>query len=209
MRVKDIKKKLEDRPVGVIGKRKEFAVLILLAYSDKKDENPEIVFEVRGKTILQPGDICLPGGKIEDGESIIDCALRETEEEIGLSREKIKILGRFDSMLEVNRIRMHTVVGAVKKENLKGLNICEYEVQEVFTVPLSFFKENEPDYFRGNIVQDDTGFPYEKHGIDPDYKWRKAYQDLYFWHYGDKTIWGLTAAIIQWFVSEMMTECDA
>lgn len=200
LRIKAIEERLMNRPAGVIGKRREFAVLIPLV---QVDGELSILYEVRSAHINQPGDICFPGGKMEDGETVLMTALRETEEEIGLKAEDIRILGQFDSMLEVNRIRMHTMVGEVDPKALKKLNLCDYEVAEVFTIPVRFLIENKPDYYRGEIIQDDTGFPYEKHGIDPDYKWRKAYQDMYFWHYEGKVLWGLTAGITKWFLDEL------
>ena len=195
-----IKDKLKDRPVGVIGKRKEFAVLIPLI---EEEGEIKLLFEVRSRDVRQPGDVCFPGGRVEEGESFSETALRETYEEIGIPQDLIDPYGRFDSMLEVNRIRMHTLVGKLP-DNWKDIIKTDSEVAEIFTVPLSFFKENEPDYYRGRIIQDTEGFPYDKHGIDPNYKWREAYQDMYFWHWEGHTIWGLTAAITKWFCDEIL-----
>ena len=195
-----IREKLKDRPVGVIGKRKEYAVLVPLI---EKDGEAALLLEVRSKDIRQPGDVCFPGGRVEEGESFQETALRETEEEIGISALDIEVYGPFDAMLEVNRIRMHTTVGRLP-EDWEDKISTDSEVAEIFTVPLRFFKENEPDYYRGRIIQDTEGFPYEKHGIDPNYKWRDAWQDLYFWHWEGHTIWGLTAAIIKWFCDEIL-----
>ena len=199
MNLEEIRKKLNNRPVGVIGDRKEFAVLIPLI---ETDEGLSLLYEVRGRTIKQPGDVCFPGGKIEKGEDIVSAALRETQEEIGIKKENIDIIGRFDSLLEVNRLRLHTVVGLLKNEDLKSIKL-NYEVSETFTVPIKYFEENEPDYFKQEIIQDPNGFPYEKHGIDPNYKWRKAFQDTFFWHYEGHCIWGITSAITEWFINHI------
>lgn len=199
--IKKIEEKLTGRPVGVVGERKEYSVLIPIIEDEER-----LLFEVRGSEIRQAGDICFPGGRMEEGETPVETALRETEEEIGIPREDIRVLGRFDSVLEVNRIRMNTVVGVLPKDYKEKLVLAEKEVAEVFTVPISFFLENEPDYFKGEIVQDDRGFPYAKHNIKPDYKWRKAYQDIYFWHFGGRVIWGLTAVVVQWFLKKLIKE---
>ena len=200
MELNEIKSKLEGRPVGVIGKRREFAVLIPLVMEEGE---PSLVFEVRSKDIRQPGDVCFPGGKAEEGEDFSDTALRETYEELGIPQGSIEVYGRFDSMMEVNRIRMHTLVGRFPDDWKDRLDPDE-EVASVFTAPLRFFKENEPDHYKGKIIQDTEDFPYEKHGIDPNYRWREAFQDIYFWHYEEHLIWGLTAGIIKWFVDEIL-----
>ena len=196
----ELREKLKDRPVGVVGKRKEFAVMIPFL---EKDGEVHLLFEVRSKDIAQPGDVCFPGGRIEEGEGIVEAALRETEEETGIPATEVEVLGRFDSVLEVNRIRMHTVVGRLP-DNYESLLKPDEEVAEIFTVPLSFFKETEPDYYKGRIIQDTTDFPYGKHKLDPNYRWRDAWQDIYFWHWDNHTIWGLTAAIVQWMTEVLL-----
>ena len=109
----EIRDKLKDRPVGVIGDRKEYAVLLPLV---EVDGEVSLVFEVRSKDIRQPGDVCFPGGRVEKGESFEETALRETFEEIGIPKEKVEVFGPFDAMLEVNRIRMHTTVGSLSDD---------------------------------------------------------------------------------------------
>ena len=198
--VEELRRKLDGRPIGVVGKRKEFAVLIPLI---EEDGEVKLLFEVRSKDIRQPGDVCFPGGKIEEGESETEAALREMAEETGVGPEYVEVLGRFDSVLEVNRIRMHTAVGLMKEGWREQLD-PDGEVAEIFTVPLKFFKETEPDYYKGRIIQDTEGFPYEKHGINPEYKWRDAWQDIFFWHWEGHTIWGLTAAIVQWMTEVLL-----
>ncbi|MBR6955620.1 MAG: CoA pyrophosphatase [Firmicutes bacterium] len=198
--VEELRRKLDGRPIGVVGKRKEFAVLIPLI---EEDGEVKLLFEVRSKDIRQPGDVCFPGGKIEEGESETEAALREMAEETGVGPEYVEVLGRFDSVLEVNRIRMHTAVGLMKEGWREQLD-PDGEVAEIFTVPLKFFKETEPDYYKGRIIQDTEGFPYEKHGINPEYMWRDAWQDIFFWHWEGHTIWGLTAAIVQWMTEVLL-----
>ncbi len=194
-------KKLADRPIGVVGKQKEYAVMILLT---ETDEGLSFIYEKRSEFVKQSGDICFPGGRIEEGESIINCALRETEEEIGIPIEKIEILGQFDSILEVNRLRIHTVVAYVDKSGLDSLDLSECEVAQVFTVPVNFFKEKKPHTFHNKIYQDTKDFPYELTGISPDYNWRIGSQTIYIYHYMNHIIWGITAEISKWFVEELL-----
>lgn len=189
------------RKPGIIDGTREFAVLIPLV---ERDGRLHILYEKRAEGIKQPGDVCFPGGKIEEGESIIECALRETAEEIGIT--DIEVLGQFDSILEVGRITMHTVVGIIKESDLEKAVINPDEVAEIFTVPADFFSESQPIIFTGKMVQEVTGFPYEETGIRPDYKWRVGKQDIYIYHYEKWIIWGLTARITRWFTEKMREE---
>ena len=194
MDINGIKEKMAGRKPGVIGDRKEFAVLIPLL---EREDGLHLLFEKRSGNIKQPGDTCFPGGRIEAGESITECALRETAEEIGIT--DVEVIGQFDSILEVNRITMHTVVGIVTEGALKNVRINSDEVADIFTVPLDFFVTAEPMSHTVKIIQDTADFPYEETGIQKDYKWRVGQQEIFIYHYEDRIIWGLTARIAKWF----------
>ena len=194
MDINGIKEKMAGRKPGVIGDRKEFAVLIPLL---EREDGLHLLFEKRSGNIKQPGDTCFPGGRIEAGESITECALRETAEEIGIT--DVEVVGQFDSILEVNRITMHTVVGIVTEGALKNVRLNSDEVADIFTVPLDFFVTAEPMSHTVKIIQDTADFPYEETGIQKDYKWRVGQQEIFIYHYEDRIIWGLTARIAKWF----------
>ena len=194
----EMKKMLARRSFSTLDIMREFAVLILLV--EKKD-GLHFLFEKRAAKIKQPGDICFPGGKMEEGESIEACALRETFEEIGL--KKIEILGRYGTQYELASIAMHSVVGIVKEEELQNLRLNDREVAEVFTVPVRFFAETEPYLYEQDILQDTKDFPYEKTGIRRDYKWRVGHKQIAIYHYEDRIIWGLTASFVRHLVREM------
>ena len=69
MDINGIKEKMAGRKPGVIGDRKEFAVLIPLL---EREDGLHLLFEKRSGNIKQPGDTCFPGGRIEAGESITE-----------------------------------------------------------------------------------------------------------------------------------------
>ena len=194
MDINCIKEKMAGRKPGVIGDRKEFAVLIPLL---EREDELHLLFEKRSGNIKQPGDTCFPGGRIEAGESITECALRETAEEIGIT--DVEVIGQFDSILEVNRITMHTVVGIVTEDSIKNARLNSDEVADIFTVPLDFFVSTKPMSHTVRITQDTADFPYEETGIQKDYKWRVGQQEIFIYHYEDRIIWGLTARIAKWF----------
>jgi 8-oxo-dGTP pyrophosphatase MutT (NUDIX family) len=61
------------------------------------------------------GQIALPGGAIDEGETPVDCALREAEEEIGLDRARVEILGRLTPfVIPVSGYRVEPFVGNVR-----------------------------------------------------------------------------------------------
>ena len=56
-----------------------------------------MLFTKRAATLRgHPGQMSFPGGRLEEGEDWADAALRETEEEVGIARESIEVLGRLD-----------------------------------------------------------------------------------------------------------------
>ena len=197
MKLEDIKEKMQGKIYGTLGIVREFAILILLT---EKEDGLHFVFEKRAGGIKQPGDICFPGGKVEPGESYAECALRETWEEIGL--RDVELIGKYRTQYELTSIAMHSLVGFVKEEKLCKMRINEREVAEVFTVPLAFFAENEPYIYEYDVVQNVEDFPYERFGVRSDYKWRVGRKAIPLYEYGDRLIWGLTAAFVKQFVEE-------
>lgn len=126
------------------------------------------------------GQISFPGGAIdrEDADAI-SAALREAEEEIGLPRESVEVLGVLDLYATPSRYSITPVVGFL--HSLPTLAPSSHEVAEIFDVPLSFFL----DKLNERII------PVKREG-----QWR----DVYFYNYGDYEIWGVTAAIIRSFL---------
>jgi 8-oxo-dGTP pyrophosphatase MutT (NUDIX family) len=83
------------------------------------------------------GQISFPGGRIEaDDADPIAAALRETEEEVGLSRDRISVVGRLDTYVTGTGFEITPIVGIVAPPY--KLTIDPYEVAEAFEVPLSY-----------------------------------------------------------------------
>jgi 8-oxo-dGTP pyrophosphatase MutT (NUDIX family) len=122
------------------------------------------------------GQISFPGGRVEpDDDDVEAAALRETEEEIGLPRDRVTILGRLADYETVTGYRVTPVVGWV--EPPFPVIPDPVEVADVFEVPLAFLLDstNQQRHFRmlGEIRRDYFAIPFR-----------------------ERYIWGATAAML-------------
>ncbi len=123
-----------------------------------------------------PSQISFPGGRVESGDkNRVATALRETEEEIGLARDCIDIVGTLPDHEMPSGFRISPVVGWV--ESPLQLKLDPFEVSAAFEVPLAFFLD-PANYQRRN---------YHFNGRDRDYL-AMPYQGRY--------IWGATAGML-------------
>lgn len=156
-----------------------------------------LLYEVRSEALnRQPGEVCFPGGKVEEGETYLNCALRETAEELDIPAESIKIIAQLDYIHAYSDFSMYPFLGAIDYEDIGKIRINYSEVKEVFLVPLSFLMETEPLIYHFDVlpnVQED--FPYEKINAENGYNWRKGKLTVPIYQYEGRTIWGLTARI--------------
>lgn len=202
--MKDLKntlyEKLHRRPAGIdrMDRLWEAAVLLPIV---KTEEGPAVLFEVRAKTLKrQPGEICFPGGKYEcEDDSFESTAIRETCEELGLAKEDIEICGELDALVTHMGPIIHPFVGLLHHQERITFN--PDEVEEVFTVPLSWLLQNEP--LVGGMELADRpleSFPLDLvPGRDKGWRYRKTYK-VYFYQYNGYVIWGLTARMLYAFL---------
>lgn len=121
------------------------------------------------------GQISLPGGRLEPGESPVAAALREAEEEIGLSADRVEVLGELRPYLTGTGFRIHPVVGWVDPP--ERFRPDPFEVEELFELPLEFALDP------ANHRQDS----YERNG---------RRRQFYVLPYAGRYIWGATAGIL-------------
>ena len=163
----------------------------------EKSGEYEVLFEVRAKNIEQPGDVCFPGGGLEGDETPREAAIREAAEELLINPSQLKIIGLMDVIYNPSGMLIYPFAAELK--DYEG-SFSKDEVDEVFTVPLSFFLENEPEVYivKAKVIPGDD-FPYELIYGGEDYDWRPRKEVIYFYRYGERVIWGLTAKIIRSF----------
>lgn len=161
----------------------------------------EVLFEVRAKTLKnQPGDVCLPGGKIDNNESPKDAVLREIKEEIGIPREDIQILCELDTVIRIDGMIIHPFLGLIKTKD--NFNINYEEVDHIFYVPIDYLITNEPIIFYNKIdLKRPDNFPYHLINQGKNYNFNSGYNSSIFYQYTDYVIWGITAEIIYDFIT--------
>ncbi|MCM1990592.1 NUDIX hydrolase [Oceanirhabdus seepicola] len=193
-------KKYRGRKGYPITKKREAAVLLLM--EECEDGQVNVIFERRAFGMKsQPGDICLPGGRVEE-ELPIDAALRECDEEIGIDKEDIEVIGELDYLVSPYGLIIYPFLG-VKKGG--EFNVNPNEVEELIKIPLQYFLDNEPVLYEMEIGPiNNKDFPYELINGGKDYKFKKGIMNEYFYKYNqDIVIWGFTAAIIKKFVDNL------
>jgi 8-oxo-dGTP pyrophosphatase MutT (NUDIX family) len=188
-------RKYRDHAPGLLGARREFAVLCpLLEFPD----GLRLLFEVRAKNLRQGGEVCFPGGGREPGETPTDCALRETEEELSIPRREVTVLGTPDFIHNQRGFLLRPVLGIVSAAGFDAMRPSLAEVAEVFTVPLAFFRDTAPEVYGYEIAPKiSEDFPYEAVGIPRDYPWARGQVEVPVWHYQGHTIWGMTARLVR------------
>nr|WP_320026987.1 CoA pyrophosphatase [uncultured Acetobacterium sp.] len=184
-----------NRRPGMIGER-NFGRYAVLAILIETEEGPAFLFEKRSEALnRQPGEICFPGGRLEAYEQPVEGAIRETMEELLVSREQIEILGPGDVFISPFNIIIHPFIARLSNYNYHFS--CE-EVGDVFTVPVRFFQENEPKkYFNHLIHEQPSDFPYESIPGGKNYPWINGTYEINFYTYNEDVIWGMTATIVE------------
>lgn len=128
---------------------------ILMPFAEKNGELL-MLFEVRAMNLRrQPGEVCFPGGRIEAGESTVECAVRETSEELGIAPERVRIIGCLGSLLSLLNEKINLFVGEITDYENRGINPNPGEVHKVFEVPFDFFTEHgigDAFNFDGNYI---------------------------------------------------------
>jgi 8-oxo-dGTP pyrophosphatase MutT (NUDIX family) len=122
------------------------------------------------------GEISFPGGRLENGETAVDAALRETHEEIGIPPSEARIMGELNSMATVVS-NSHIVPIVASYASAPAFSAVNSEVDRVFSVPLL------------ELARQDTYS--QEHWVFSDREFQ-----INFFYLDDETIWGATARIL-------------
>jgi len=200
LNVKKVIEKLKGRKPSILGQAELFKYSVLLPLIEIENET-HILFEVRSMTLRrQPGEICFPGGRIDETDADQrQCAIRETSEELGIEESDIEDVIPLDFTLNASSNIIYPFVGRITKP--EQINPNESEVEEVFTVPLSYFQKTKPEVYKIYYqVVPEEGFPLHLIPGGENYKWSLRHLDEYFYQYKGHVIWGLTARVLYHFI---------
>ena len=140
-------------------------------------ETPSVILTLRTSHLSShAGQIAFPGGKLDKGELAVDTALRESEEEIGLSAEFVEPLGFLDLYRTRTGFAVTPVVALIRPGY--ELKPNPQEVEDVFEVPLAFLMD-------------------EANHLTHSRRWQGKDRYYYAIPYGERYIWGATAGIIR------------
>ena len=190
----NLRRRFGSHTPGLLGARNEFAVLCPVV---EREDGAHLLFEVRSGSVSQAGEVCFPGGKMEPGETVAQCALRETEEELAIPAGEVQLLGESDFICNQRGFLLRPVLGLVSAAGMAAMRPSPDEVAEVFTVPLRFFRETPPEVYGYDLVPHiPEDFPYEDLGISRNYPWSRGRSEFPVWIYEGHVIWGMTARLV-------------
>jgi 8-oxo-dGTP pyrophosphatase MutT (NUDIX family) len=139
--------------------------------------DPAVLLTLRTELPSHPGQIAFPGGKIDPHDvSPAGAALREAQEEIGLTHELIEPIGYLDLYLTFSGYRILPTLARVSPDYRLTLNADE--VADAFEVPLAFLMDAQN---------------HALHSRD----WKGVQRRYYAMPFGERYIWGVTAGILR------------
>ncbi len=183
--VAQLRRRLSGRQPSLIN-RSYIEASVLVAIKMDADQ-PSLILTRRASHLnIHPGEAAFPGGKkdLED-ESLLHTALREANEEIGLSAAEFDYFGALDQCVTSTGIKVSPFVGLVSASAQLTPNLQELDC--IYTVPIDFF-------LNANNLQ----------SIEKLYK--GGMRTVAHFNYQQHSIWGVTARII---IDLMNTAFDA
>lgn len=167
-----------DRMLRIIAEERPVRPAAVLIPVVERDDEPTVLLTLRSAHLADhAGQIAFPGGKIDAADKTpLDAALREAEEEIGLSRTFVEPVGYLDLYGTTFGYRILPTVARVRPGF--DLHINASEVDDAFEVPLSFLMDPNNHQLHSR-------------------EFRGAMRSYYAMPFAERYIWGATAGILR------------
>jgi 8-oxo-dGTP pyrophosphatase MutT (NUDIX family) len=162
------------------------AVLLPLVY---EQSIWKLLFIRRTETVFDhKGQVAFPGGAVEpEDRSMVDTALREAYEEIGLPPTIVRVLGRLPDYATITDFLITPIVAKIQAPF--PIALSENEVARVFTIPLTWLMEPSHSESRPRTLPDG-----------------RNENVIYFHSYDGELLWGVTARIVCKFLTILKSE---
>lgn len=173
-RIEDVARALElpGRGLDLEGHARAAVLVPVLEAAD----GLELLFTVRAAGLTRhAGQVAFPGGRLEAGEDVVDAALREAAEEVGLLVERDAVLGVLDDRPSPYGLVATPVVARVRWP--VPLDVDEGEVADVFTLPLDVLAATVP------ALETRTHLG--------------MVRELYRYRLAEREVWGLTGSVVK------------
>ncbi len=174
----DTEKRLRSAAVLIplLRQRDDWHVLFIRRSENRKDRHS--------------GQVAFPGGSQEHSDnSLVETALRETREEVGINADNIKVLSTLKPYKTISFFKVTPVVGLLSWPCT--MNLQETEVARAFTIPLAW-------------LQDESNFELrERRTPSGEIDTSRRYPVVYFREYDGETLWGASARMTLNFIKAM------
>jgi mutator protein MutT len=153
---------------------------VLIPLIRATDGGWSVLFTRRAENLAaHSGQIAFPGGAVEEGETLEEAAVREAEEEVGIPRQHVEILGRLDDVVTHSGFLVAPFAGVIHEPVAYVMQ--ESEVVEIFEVPVEALLDLR----------------------NPEVRYvpfRNKHYPAYFYEYAGYEIWGLTGRMLKGFL---------
>lgn len=198
MEIDELYEILEGHEPGRIGRFREFSVLIPII---ERGDDINLLYQVRGSDIKrQPGEISFPGGAKENGENNLQCAVRETAEELKINISEITDIREIATQRTWSGDEIHIFAGVIGAESIDRF-VPNVEVAEIFEVPMEWLLSYEPEIHMASAkagFEDD--FDETLLGYPEGYPWVKLKSEQPMYYFEGRIIWGITGRITKYFI---------
>jgi 8-oxo-dGTP pyrophosphatase MutT (NUDIX family) len=159
----------------------------------EQDGDARVVLTRRAQTLpVHAGEVSFPGGRVEAGEAMVDAALREAHEEVGLSPEAVEVVGWLDRVVGRSSGSVATpVVGILAAP--PQLVPQPAEVEAVFDVALA-------DLLADGVYREERWAVPVPAEAGPA---RRLDRSIYFFELPHDTVWGMTARILRQLLTDL------